>query len=431
VKLLFAQKLPYLPVLNGASRVGRCLLEGLAERGHECRAIALVGAPAEELKLRESRNRNDRSSLTILELSPSHQVFMSNGVKVYAFANGARLHERLKEQIQEFDPTWTIISEDPTYMLLAQAAAIDRRHTIYFSQSQATLPFGPEAFVVDRFKKQMLEEVAGILTVSTYLKSYIQRWGGLDSFVASIPVYGVPPFPHLSSIDNPHVTMVNPSKIKGLPIFLELARRFRGVKFAAVPTWATSAADRTALGSLPNVEILPPSADVDDLFRRSRVLLVPSLWGEAFGLVVVEAMLRGIPVLASDVGGLREAKLGVDFLLPVRRIERYESRRDENGMPIPVVPDQNVDAWDGALRKVLSDKGEFNRISVESRKAAMDYVLGLSIVPTEQYLEELAQRRSPATVATNNLKTDLSKFLAGLPAEKLEVLAAQLRKHSQ
>jgi glycosyltransferase involved in cell wall biosynthesis len=431
MKILFAQKLPYLPVLNGASRVGRCLLEGLAERGHECRAIALVGAPAEKLKLRESRIRNDRSALTVLELSPSHQVFISNGVKVCAFANGARLHERLKEQIQEFDPTWTIISEDPTYMLLAQATAIDRRHTIYFSQSQATLPFGPEAFVVDRFKKQMLEEVAGILTVSTYLKSYIQGWGGLDSFVASIPVYGVPPFPYLSSIDNPYVTMVNPSKIKGLQIFLELARRFRGVEFAAVPTWATTAADRSALGSLPNVKVLQPTENIDDIFKRTRILVAPSLWGEAFGLVAVEAMLRGIPVLASDVGGLREAKLGVDFLLPVRRIESYENRRDQNGIPIPVVPEQNVDAWNGALRKVLSDKGEFDRISVESRKAAMDYVLGLSVVPTEQYLEELAQRRSSHTVATKNQKTDLPKSLAGCPAEKLEVLAAQLRNHSR
>ena len=48
---------------------------------------------------------------------------------------------------------------------------------------------------------------------------------------------------------------------------------------------------------------------------HTRILLVPSLWGEAFGLVVVEAMLRGIPVLASNVGGLVEAKLGVDYIL--------------------------------------------------------------------------------------------------------------------
>ena len=37
-----------------------------------------------------------------------------------------------------------------------------------------------------------------------------------------------------------------------------------------------------------------------------RVLVVPSAWYEAFGLVCVEALSRGIPVIASDVGGLSE-----------------------------------------------------------------------------------------------------------------------------
>ncbi len=431
MKILFAQKLPYLPVLNGASRVGRCLLEGLAERGHECRAIALVGTPAEELKPFARLNRHDRSAVSILELSPSRQVFFRNGVKVYALANGARLHEHLKAQIQEFDPTWIIISEDPTYMLLAAATEIDPRRTLFLSQSQATLPFGPEAFTVDRFKKQMLEDVAGILTSSKYLKSYIEKWGGLDSFVACVPVYGLPPFPPLGSWDNLYVTMINPSNIKGLPIFLELARRFREVMFAAVPTWATNAADRSACALLPNVTLLQPSENIDEIFKQTRILLVPSLWGEAFGLVVVEAMLRGIPVLASNVGGLIEAKLGVDYSLPVHRIETYEKRRDENRLPIPVIPDQNVDAWDATLRNLLNDEAEFYRLSEDSSKAATDYVLGLSIFPMEQYLKDLSQRRPSVTVAAQGQKNDLAKLLDGLPAEKLAALAAHLKKDAQ
>lgn len=431
MKILFAQKMPYLPALNGASRVGRIFIEGLAERGHECRVIALTGAPVAELKRFASLKGHDRSALRILELAPSHQFFSRNGVQVYAFANGARLHEHLKAQIQQFDPTWIIISEDPTYMLLAVATESDQRRTLFLSQSQATLPFGAEAFKVDRFKTQMLEDVAGILTISKYLKSYIQKWGGLDSFVASLPVYGVPPFPRSGSFANAYVTMINPSNIKGLPIFLELARRFREVNFAAVPTWATNAADRTACASLPNVTVLQPSENIDRIFQQTRILLVPSLWGEAFGLVTVEAMLRGIPVLASNVGGLIEAKLGVDYSLPVRRIDTYEERRDESGIPIPVIPEQNVDPWDAALRNLLGDEAEFDRLSVDSRKAATNFVLGLSVSPTEQYLEDLLQRRASITLAARSQKNDVSKMLEGLPAEKLAALAAHLKKNAQ
>ena len=69
---------------------------------------------------------------------------------------------------------------------------------------------------------------------------------------------------------------------------------------------------------------------------------MPSLWVEGFGMAVVDAMLRGIPVLASNYGGLAEAKLGTDYLLPVHPIQRFEDYLDENMLPVPVVPEQDV-----------------------------------------------------------------------------------------
>lgn len=429
MRILFAQKLSYLPGLNGASRLGRSLLEGLAARNHECRVVALAGAPAKESKQLDSRNLDVRSGLTAPDLAPAKQVFIHNGVKVFAFANPARLHAQLNHQIQEFDPNWIIISEDPTCMLIAAALESAPRRTLFLSQSQATLPFGPDAFVRDPLRTRMLSDVAGILTISQYLKRYIQRWAGLDAFVTAVPVYGVPPFADLGSFGNRYVTMINPSGIKGAAIFLKLARQFPDMQFAAVPTWATTAADRSALKGLPNVRVLQPSENIDDIFKSTRVLLVPSLWGEAFGLVVVEAMLRGIPVLASNVGGLVEAKLGVDYTLPVHRIENYENQRDENGIPIPIISEQDVDPWDTALRKVLTDKVEFDRLSIASKTAAMKYVAGLSIAPTERYLQELSQRKSLANSRTKK-KNEFSSLLDGLTTDKLEIIAAHLRKRA-
>ena len=53
-----------------------------------------------------------------------------------------------------------------------------------------------------------------------------------------------------------------------------------------------------------------------DHYDCSDLLLVPSLWQEPFGLVVVEAMARGLPVIASNLGGPAEILThGVDGLL--------------------------------------------------------------------------------------------------------------------
>ena len=65
---------------------------------------------------------------------------------------------------------------------------------------------------------------------------------------------------------------------------------------------------------------------------------MPSLWYEGFGLIVMESMLRGIPVVASDSGGLQEAKLGTGYVIPVHTIERYQPVFDEHGMPGPWCP---------------------------------------------------------------------------------------------
>lgn len=44
----------------------------------------------------------------------------------------------------------------------------------------------------------------------------------------------------------------------------------------------------------------------DDLFRRARVVVFPSVWAEPFGLVVAEAMAAGVPFVISDAGALAE-----------------------------------------------------------------------------------------------------------------------------
>jgi glycosyltransferase involved in cell wall biosynthesis len=54
-----------------------------------------------------------------------------------------------------------------------------------------------------------------------------------------------------------------------------------------------------------------------DFYRVTKLVLMPSLWWESFARVPAEAMINGLPVLASNRGGLRESVQGAGLLLDV------------------------------------------------------------------------------------------------------------------
>src|SRR5207248_7772675 len=62
-------------------------------------------------------------------------------------------------------------------------------------------------------------------------------------------------------------------------------------------------------GRVPHVRLLEELAHAD-------VLAAPSLGGESFGLVLVEAMAAGVPVVASDIAGYREVLRAGGVLVP-------------------------------------------------------------------------------------------------------------------
>jgi hypothetical protein len=133
-------------------------------------------------------------------------------------------------------------------------------------------------------------------------------------------------------------------------------------------------------------------------------------------------MVRGIPVIASDVGGLREAKLGVDYLLPVTPVVRYQSRVDHLMVPIAEIPPQDLGPWDAALNRLLTDRAHYERLSEQSRRAALEYTRNLNVLPFEAYLQRvvsLPRRRSlHATAAKPPLSPERRKLLSQLLKQK-------------
>lgn len=99
------------------------------------------------------------------------------------------------------------------------------------------------------------------------------------------------------------------------------------------------------LGRIPHAE-LPSWLACGDVFVQ------PSIGEEAFGISVVEAMACGLPVLASDNGGMRETVV--------------------SGKTGYLLPAGDVGAWRSALTNFLADDGARREAGAASRRRAVD-----------------------------------------------------------
>ena len=103
---------------------------------------------------------------------------------------------------------------------------------------------------------------------------------------------------------------------KGIGIILDLARRLPEVQFRMLGAEGDMGDEvATASAASPNLTLMrdpsgAPAARLDTIaamYAAADLLLVPSQYEEAAGIVVLEGSAAGTPIVASNLGGLREA----------------------------------------------------------------------------------------------------------------------------
>ncbi|RLF47757.1 MAG: glycosyltransferase family 1 protein [Thermoplasmata archaeon] len=105
------------------------------------------------------------------------------------------------------------------------------------------------------------------------------------------------------------------------------------------------------------------------LYKMSNVFVLPSIYGESFGIVLLEAMASGVPVVATDVGGINEV------ITP-----NYTGLLVEPG---------NSKELANAILKVLNDSSLSKKLAKNARKEAMKYRPRIIAKKIEGVYEEL------------------------------------------
>jgi glycosyltransferase involved in cell wall biosynthesis len=178
-------------------------------------------------------------------------------------------------------------------------------------------------------------------------RAYKERFG-IESMV-------IPPTIDASLYATPttkeYVTLVNPYNEKGFELAVRIAEQCPEIPFLFVESWKLADDHRAQIEQtikrVKNIRLESRTTDMRSVYGRTKILLMPSKWEEAWGRVASEAHCSGIPVVGSRRGGLPEA-IG------------------EGGMVLDY--DAPTAEWVGNVKRLWNDTGEYERLSSAARR---------------------------------------------------------------
>jgi len=181
----------------------------------------------------------------------------------------------------------------------------------------------------------------------------------------------IPPVDHPEQFTLMHISNFRPLKRVGdvIKIFARFAAKFeaRLIMVGDGPDVCLAMHMARDLNVADRVKFIGVVDRVAPLLRAANLLLLPSQ-SESFGLVALEAMASGVPVIASDVGGLPEVV--------------------EHGVSGYLAPVGDVDKMVEYAIKILSDCSTYGAFSRAARKRAVEFFDYHDVVPQYEAVYE-------------------------------------------
>lgn len=362
MRILLATAHPHIPqIAGGAQSSTHELARELAARGHETAVLAgLTGAGWLGLRGRAMLKLTGRKAVRDDELG-------------YPTWRAWHAWEAASELKAAFRPDVTLVQSGQPVKMAAAFEAAGVPAAVYLRNvEEDDIGGDPRALKAARF-----------IANSRFTKDWYRQRFGIESAVIHPLIQAES---YRTETARTHVVFINPHPDKGLEVALAVAKSCPDIPFLFIETWIMSAEERAtldaALAPLGNVALVPRTRDMRTVYSKARVVLAPSRWAEAFGRIAAEAHVSGIPVIASDRGGLPEAV-------------------GEGG--VLVSADAPIQAWIDAVRRVWSDESACADLSAKAlahaARSALDRAVQIAALVAE--LERTiaptpARERAPA-----------------------------------
>jgi phosphatidylinositol alpha-mannosyltransferase len=231
-------------------------------------------------------------------------------------------------------------------------------------------------FLLSNFQKIVAMKIDGVICIAPFQLKLFQNFRGPKTVIPN----GVdltefhPKVPPIKKFQNGKLNILFLGRVeerKGLIYLLKayqlLKRKFTDIRLIVAGEGPLLPACKKFVetNKIPDVifDSVPEEGDVANYYATSDIFVAPSLWGESFGMVLVEAMACGKPVIAFANEGYKGVLTGegAEFLVPpkdwqglAQKIEvLIKNRKKRNEMGKWGIREAKKYAWPKIADKVL------------------------------------------------------------------------------
>lgn len=394
-----AQVSPYdYPYAGGVQEHIHYLSEHFQAMGHQVQILAPSSADADEL------------DGNVIKVSDTIVPVPFSG-SIVRITISPRVYRRVKHILEEgqFD---IIHLHEPMVPILslvvlrhAKAVTVGTFHA--YRESHTAYEFGKPLLqpFIDRLDGKIVVSEAARSTVARYFPGeYVVIPNGVD-----FERFADPTIRHVERFDDGRPNILFVGRLEKRKGFEYLLKAFRFVKaaFPEARLLVVGRYDREDvepfewyvqhhhLGDVHFIGYVPPD-ELPRYYRTATLCCVPSTGFESFGIVLLEAMASGVPVVASDIPGYREVLT--------------------SGVAGVLVPPANIDALASALISLLKDPDRRHAMAERGMAEARRYNWDRVAQQVMGYYRALLDRRrweDPMAVAGERRWHELASKVSG------------------
>lgn len=299
MRILFSTGAHYLPQRTGGSESSTDeLCKALRALGHDCAVVSLL------------RTGDWTWAANRVRSKLSKRDFVADRQMGYPVYRGYDLELGVHSVVKHFKPDVAIVQAGQPFQMLGLLTREGLPCVFYARDVLFHLNSHP--FVAS----PLIHTIAN----SHFTANRLNEEFGIRADI--VPPY-VEPANYIVQSSREEVMHVGLNPEKGIGLAFAIAELLPAIKFHFVESWSISdrifeqlSARAAALG---NVRLSRRSQDMRPAYSTAKLLLVPSQVPEAWGRVVTEAQLNGIPVLAAHVGGLPDSVGSGGLTIPTDR----------------------------------------------------------------------------------------------------------------